>query len=323
MIRRPLLALVALATTLAMACAPAPVREVKRPVVRFAFDLWAGYYPALIARDLGYFRDEGLEVDAIHPERTDAMMSDFAAGQYDAIAVALGDVLAIGQASPDLRVVLHTDESCGADAIVARRGIRNVEGLRGRRLGVNLGSFGEVLAERMLEVHGVRRDDVHFVDSDAAKVPEMIASGAIDAGHTWEPYLAHAVAAGGRIVFSSAETPGLIPDVVAFRGEYVREHPEVVRGFVKAWLRAADWWFAHPDSGQAIAARALRCDTTETAPRGIRLKRLADNRVVFADSSALSLKKAARRYLDFYARVGTVRGTPDLDRMIDPEFLPR
>jgi NitT/TauT family transport system substrate-binding protein len=321
--RRLLPALAALATALAMACAPTPAVDSKRPVVRFAYDLWAGYYPALIAGELGYFRDEGLEVEAIHPERTDAMMSDFAAGQYDAIGVALGDVLAIGQASPDIRIVLHTDESSGADAIVGRPGLATVESLRGRRLGVNLGSFGEVLAERMLEVHGVKRDDVRFVDSDAARVPELIASGAIDAGHTWEPYLSHAVAAGGQVVFSSAETPGLIPDVVAFRGEYARQHPEVVRGFVKAWLRAADWWFAHPDSGQALAARALGCDTTETAPRGIRLKRLADNRVVFADSSATSLKRAARRYLDFYARVGTVRSAPDLDRMIDPGFLPR
>jgi NitT/TauT family transport system substrate-binding protein len=323
MTRRVLLGLVALVTATSLACAPQPVRQPGRPAIRFGYDLWAGYYPALIAKELGYFRDEGIEVVPIHPEHTDVMMSDFAAGQYDAIAVAFGDVLAIAQASPDIRVVLHTDESFGADAIVAKASIQRVRDLRGKRLGVNLGSFSEVLTERMLELNGMTPDDVHLVDSDAAKVPELLTSGALDAGHTWEPYLTQAVQAGGRVLFTSAETPGLIPDVVAFRGEFVRQHPEAVRGFVHAWLRAADWWFAHPDSGQVLAARALGCDTSETAPRGIKLKRLEDNRRVFADTSSVSLRKAAKRYLDFYARVGTVRAAPDLDRMLDPEFLPR
>jgi NitT/TauT family transport system substrate-binding protein len=279
--------------------------------------------PAQIGQELGYFAAEGVDLRAIHPEATDAMMSEFAAGQYDAIAVALGDVIAIAQANPDVHIVLNTDESAGADAVVAAAGVTGIEGLRGRRLGVNLGSFGEVLAERMLELHGLTRDDVRFVDVDAAGVPAGLAGGTIDAGHTWEPYVSQAVRAGGRVVFSSADTPGLVPDVVAFRGEFVRHHPEAVRGFVHAWLRAAEWWAAHPDSGQVLAARALGRDTSEAALRGIRLLGVADNRRAFSDTSATSLERTARLYADFYARVGTARAVPDLDRMIDPGYLPR
>ena len=44
--------------------------EPPKPPLRLAIDLWAGYFPALLADELGYFRDAGLLVEISIPGNT-------------------------------------------------------------------------------------------------------------------------------------------------------------------------------------------------------------------------------------------------------------
>ncbi|HEY1013053.1 MAG TPA: ABC transporter substrate-binding protein [Herpetosiphonaceae bacterium] len=291
--------------------------------LRFGYDLWPGYYPALIARDQGYFTQAGVEVEAIHPERTDSMMADFAAGKYDAIAVALGDLISLSQTYPDLQIVLVSDESAGGDAVIAAPGIGGVAGLRGKRIGVNQGGFGELFVTTMLADHGLTPADVTLIDMDAADLPARLAAGEIDAGHSWEPYVTEAVSGGGKLLFSSAQTPGLIPDAVAFRGAVARERPAAVRAFVAGWFEAVQFWQANPLEGTAVAARALQLKPEEISLKGIHLLTAADNRALFQrGETTASLYHTTRLYGDFFARIGAIRTPPDPEKLLNPGFLP-
>jgi hypothetical protein len=60
--------------------------------LRLAMDLWPGYYPVLLAEDLGWFAEDRVRLKVSFPANTDRMMADYAAGQVDVIAVALGDL---------------------------------------------------------------------------------------------------------------------------------------------------------------------------------------------------------------------------------------
>lgn len=292
------------------------------PPLKFGYDLWPGYYPVLIAQERGFFSAAGLEVQAIHPERTDSMMADFTAGKYDAIAVALGDIVSLTQSDPDLRIVLITDELAGGDAIVASAGVQSLADLRGKRIGVNLGGFAELLVTQMLAAQNLTTADVTLVDLDAADLPAKLASGEVQAGHTWEPYVTQAVAAGGKVIFSSADTPGLIPDAVAFRGATVRERPAAVRAFVQGWFQAVDYWNAHPAEGTHIAAQKLNLPDSDISLQGLKLKTLADNRALFQrGTTTASLHYTTQLYLDFYARIGTLRRAPNLDQLLDATFV--
>ena len=44
--------------------APAP----ERPALRFAHNLWPGYFPITLARELGYYAREGVAVEVIYTE---------------------------------------------------------------------------------------------------------------------------------------------------------------------------------------------------------------------------------------------------------------
>jgi len=89
----------------------------------------------------------------------------------------------------------------------------------------------------VLKSHGLSSADIRLVDTDAAELLAKLKSGEVDAGHTWEPFVTQAKDEGARVLFTSAATPGLIQDVVAVRGEVLRERAQALSAFVKGCSR--------------------------------------------------------------------------------------
>ncbi|MFH0342828.1 MAG: ABC transporter substrate-binding protein [Chromatiales bacterium] len=290
--------------------------------LRFGYDYWPGYYPALIAAEKGYFAEEGLVVNSTKGDNTDALMADFGAGEYDAIGASLGDIVALTLVHPDVRIILVADISEGGDAVLARPGVEKVEDLRGRAFGVNLGSFAELFVLTVLKSHGLSSADIRLVDTDAAELPAKLKSGEVDAGHTWEPFVTQAQDGGARVLFTSTATPGLIQDVVAVRGEVLREREKALGAFVKGWFKAVDYWKAHPDQGNALAARALKVGPNTISLEGIRLTTLEDNIQLFkAGETTRSTYYTARLYVDFFLGSGGLTRKPDVEHILEPRFL--
>ena len=98
----------------------------ERPALRFAHNLWPGYFPITLARELGYYTREGVAVELIYTEDTEPQIADFIAGKYDGIALPIGVVYAI-------------DELAGGDAVVAKPAITGIAELRGKVIGAALG----------------------------------------------------------------------------------------------------------------------------------------------------------------------------------------
>jgi len=77
----------------------------------------------------------------------------------------------------------------------------------------------------------------------------------VDAAVTWEPHLSLGAATDhGKILVSSAETPGLIVDVVAVLDSTAQEHEAELKAFVRAWQRALDFLESNPDEAYQIMA---------------------------------------------------------------------
>src|SRR5450755_2693013 len=116
------------AVLLCAACSqPEAAQASAEPRLQIGVDLWAGYYPALLAEQLGFFRDEQVAVDIAIPEDTDQLLVDFAAGSLDGIGVATGDSINIVEAHSDAHIVLISDISDGADMVLSLPPINTVE----------------------------------------------------------------------------------------------------------------------------------------------------------------------------------------------------
>jgi NitT/TauT family transport system substrate-binding protein len=149
--RGSLVSKVWLGLILAMVSALSITAGEARVRLRLALDLWAGYYPAFLAAERGQFAAAGLAVEIELPQDTKRSLAELAAGEYDAVGASLSDFFPVFRQDPGARLVLLSDESAGGDAILSRSApgsdlAKRQDAIRGKRIGTNLGGFGEIKA---------------------------------------------------------------------------------------------------------------------------------------------------------------------------------
>jgi NitT/TauT family transport system substrate-binding protein len=301
---------------LLFAChSPQPLK-VKRPPLNVTCVPFVGHTPVIIAQKKGFFKAQGIDVELSYVNYLQLQQADFSAGKYDGIGLTLGDFIILSATNPDMQAVMVVDESTGADVVVAQSDIKTILNLKGKKLGANLGGFSEIFVTEMLKNSKLTSDDVSLVKAEALEVPQRIQNNAIQAGHTWEPYLSEALKLGAHILFTSKQTPGLILDVVAFRGEVIRDRPEDIRAFVRGWLQALSYWETNIAEGNEIASKALNIPSNTISFDGLDLTDLADNQKFFQSDSPNYIYKTAKKYADFFIRTGNVTRLPNLSILL-------
>jgi NitT/TauT family transport system substrate-binding protein len=291
--------------------------------LRLCIDKWPGFLAAGLADALGWFQARGLRLD-VHFEgnSTSVHLSDFLAGKYDAMGCALGDLLMFSRNQSNAQVLLVTDESTGADALLMRSGTA-MKGPRRLRVGFASGSYANLFVEEFLGPRGLPFGTWDKLEVDAADVNEKLLSGEIDIGHTWEPYLSKGVAQGLEVVFSSAQTPGLVLDMLVVTPSAVARREAQLRAFAKIWFEAVDWWLAHPEDATRLIARRFALMPEEVSLKGLRLLTLADNHRLFAAiEGPNTLGSLARRYSDFFVSRGMVAKPVAVSQLVGPGLLP-
>lgn len=314
--RLSVLLLVSLAALGCRERAPAP------GPLRVAFDLWPGYFPAILAAEAGTFDSLGVDVRITIPENTAQMLTAFAADEYDAVAASLADLLPVMDRLPPVRIVACTDESYGADVVMARPGIASASALRGRRVGLKMGGFSELFVRHLFYTAGVAAEEVQLVDLDGSEVVAALRAGEIDAGQTWEPYAMTLAAEGYRTLITSREVPGLIIQCLAIRETVVAQRPTDVQRLVDGWFLQQAALRRDPEPAlRRIAARLGRPEQ-ELRIDGVRFLDRAENvRLLAGSDSTVSLARILARQQGFLGSLGLLRAPVDAARITDPRFV--
>ena len=308
-------------TLLLFACNSSVPTSVKRPPLKVACITFVGYRPAIIAQKKGFFQAQGLEVELKYVDFAQLQQADFSAGKYDGIGLTLGDFMILSATNPDMQTVMVVDETNGADVVVAQPDIKTIADLKGKKLGANLGGFSEVFVSEMLKTANLTSDDVSLVKFDALEIPQRLKNNTIQAGHTWEPFLSEALKSGGHKLFTSKQTPGLILDLVAFRGETIRDRPEDIRAFIRGWLQSVKYWEANVTTGNEIVSKALHIPSQTISLEGVNLADLQENQQFFQSDKSTSIYQTAKIYADFFIRTGNVTRIPEMKTLFNSSFL--
>lgn len=291
------------------------------PPLRVEFSSWWGDYTLIIAQEQGFFEKYGVDVELVYYEVYYDSMADLAAGQVDGGLYNLGDALNISRHT-DIKLLAVYDDG-GPNTVVVTPGITRVSDLKGKRLGVPLGSAYELFITQMLETGGLSISDVTLFDYDPAEVPAALGES-LDAGFTWEPYTGEALSKGNLVLFTSSPTELLFPDVIAFRGDVVAARPDDLRAFLKAWFEAVEFREQNPQAARQIIANYLGVPVrTIEVSSPVNLMDLADNISLYtAEQNAIpAIHKVARLNTDFLVRIGTLTDHPDFTEMFDISYL--
>ena len=225
--------------------------------LKIGYSDWPGWVAWEIALEKGMFEKEGVDVQFEWFDYV-ASMDAFAAGQLDAVSMTNGDALVTGSTGAKNVAILINDYSNGNDMVVAAAGISTIEELKGKKIGVEVGFVGHLLLLNALEKAGMSEADVELVNVPTNETPQVLASGQVDAIVAWQPSSGQALnlVPGSKRIYSSADEPGLIYDVLAVSPQSLAANRADWLKVLKVWYMAVDYLKDPETRDEAISIMA-------------------------------------------------------------------
>ena len=211
--------------------------------VRMSFAAISGAVaPIWIAKDLGFFEKNGLEVDPVLIQSGPRSVSALLSGEMPIINTGANSSIAANLGGTKEPVVVATFYNTLVFSVIGKPDITNVAGLKGKVLGVTqLGSLSDFTARLVLAQAGLapQRDVTLLPTGDYNGMVVSLSKGLIDAGVISPPSTLKARKLGFREILDVGAT-GIeyAGTSIATTRALTRESPEIPRRVVKALVEA-------------------------------------------------------------------------------------
>lgn len=227
--------------------------------LKIGYSDWPGWVAWEIAIEKQMFKKAGVDVKFEWFDYV-ASMDAFAAGQLDAVSMTNGDTLVTGATGAKSVMILINDYSNGNDMVVARPGINSIKELKGKKIGVEIGFVSHLLLLNALEKNGLKESDVKLINVPTNETPQVLASGQVDAIVAWQPSSGQALklVPGSKRIYSSADEPGLIYDVLAVSPSSLATNKAKWDKVIDVWYQAVDYLMDPKTRDDAIKIMAAR-----------------------------------------------------------------
>lgn len=276
-----------------------------------------------LARDLGFYQNEGLDVEITEVQATPSVITAMRAGEVDVGDINSEDVIRL-TASKDLEMrTINSSNGRNFFMIVARDNIGSVAELSGKSFAVaRVGSQDHALSSKVLAAKGVPADRLSYVAIGQPSVrAQALVAGQVDATTmslaTW---VTVQNARGIKVLLSADDYFNAIPLVNkgnAVTTKVLAEKPEALRRFTAAIIKASRY-FAENKQGWVDGMAKLRPDIARAD-----LEFLWDQ---FGASWAVNGQLNMTAYqtsTDFLYENGTFDDAPRIDAKdwADPQFV--
>lgn len=310
--------LLAAAIILASPLAAAPLK--------IAYSDWPGWVAWEIGIQKGWFKEAGVDVEFQWFDYVPSMDA-FVAGKVDAVCMTNGDALVTGATGKPSVGILINDFSNGNDMIVAAPGIESMKELKGKKVGLEEGFVTHLLLLTGLEKNGMKAEDVTLVNTPTNETPQVLASKAVDAIGAWQPNSGQALKAlpGSKPVFTSADAPGIIYDLLYVSAESLEKNRDEWAKVVKVWYRIADYIRDEEniDDALKILAGRVKISPEEYEPflKGTYILTLDEALKRWEKGEGLGNVYGSSKVVDaFNLKAGVYEKAQDVDKYLDPSL---
>ncbi|MGB3612212.1 MAG: ABC transporter substrate-binding protein [Elainellaceae cyanobacterium] len=310
-------------TSPADATAPA---EVSGEPIKMGYSSWAGWWPWAIAEEQGFFEANGVNVELTWFDGYLTSMEALASGQLDANCQTLNDTISFAADAVNGEVaVLVNDNSAGNDKVIVAEGIESVEDLEGKTVALEEGVVGDFLLSLALEDAGMSRDAVEIKNLETGAAATAFAAGQTDAFAGWVPFWETALTReGSKELTSSADFPGAIPDLLVVSQTLIDERPDQVQALVNTWFDVRSFMEENAEEANKIMAKRASVDAAnfDTYLKGTRFFTVDENLAAFEPGDDMTaMPFAAKEMADFMVGVGFIPEAPDLEAVLDSQFV--
>ena len=200
--------------------------------------------------------------------------------------------------------------------------VRQVEDLRGKRVGINaFGSAVDLILRVTLKKHGLDpKKDVQVVEVGFPNLGAAIRERRIDCGVLILPFMAVEKVKGGlRPLFSGGEVFG--PYAVIFQvvtNDFLKAHPEAVRAYLDDYVRGLKWFYDPKNRERAIQITA---DFTKS-PKDVLASYFMTPNDYYRDPDGCVGVRAIQTPVDAMYREGFIERPVDISKYLDMSYLP-
>jgi NitT/TauT family transport system substrate-binding protein len=294
--------------------------------LKIGYSDWPGWVAWQVAIDKGWFKQAGVAVDFEWFDYS-ASMDAFSAGKIDAVTMTNGDALVTGAAGGKSVMIMLTDYSNGNDMIIGKPGVRSLKALKGKKVAVEMGFVEHLLLLNGLKKAGMKESDVTLVNAKTNEMPQMLASGDVAAVGAWQPIAGQTMKSvpGARPIYTSADEPGLIYDVLAVNPASAKQHKAEWIKVVKVWDRVVKYINdpkTQPDAVKIMAARVgVSPETYLPLLKGTKLLSLDDAKKIYVKGEGFKTLYGSSKIADEFNVANDVYKAPqDLNSYLDASF---
>ena len=322
--------LLSLLTLFFFSCGGAPtetaVTEEKSSTLKIGYSDWPGWVAWEIAIQKKWFEEEGVDVEFLWFDYV-ASMDAYVAGQVDAVCMTNGDALVTGATGKPSVGIIVNDYSNGNDMVVAKPGIESVADLKGKSVAVEEGFVCHLLLLKALEENGMSADDVTIVNTPTDETPQVLASGDVDAIAAWQPNSGQALKSlpGSKPIFTSADAPGIIYDLLCVSSESLEANKEDWAKVVLVWYRIVDYLMDEENMDEALKILSARVslDPAEYEPffKGTKILTLDEALKYWAKGAGLDSVYGSTDIVDdFNVKFEVYEEPLDTGKYLDPSL---
>ena len=213
--------------------------------------------PIILAQELGYFKEAGLEVEIITPSDPNAPPRMVAAGSVD-LAISYQPQLHLnrhdGLSLRRVGTLISTPLTCLV--VLADGPVKTMADLRGRKVGFAVAGVQEVMLNAMLAHSGMAPTDVEQINIGWSISPALMAGqvdGVIGAFRNFELNQLALEGIKGRCFYPEAEGVPTYDELI-YIANPDRMDPAVIARFLEATERATGYILNNPDQAWQIFA---------------------------------------------------------------------
>jgi len=228
----------------------------KDKILKFSYNVWIGWMPVVAAnggtkpnKESVFFKKHGFQVELVLIDDPITARDAYAAGKIhslwgtvDMMVLFAPELMRDSRTAP--RIVQQIDWSNGGDGIVVRDAINSVRDLKGKTIVCAQNSPSEYFVTTLLLSAGLNIKDVKMKYTTTAfeAAAAFVADKKIDACVSWSPdiYNIPKRIPKTKVLSTTQDANKVIADVYAFRADFYRDHPDIVKGFVSSIFEGMD-----------------------------------------------------------------------------------
>jgi sulfonate transport system substrate-binding protein len=214
-----------------------------------------------IAKD--YLKEEGLDVTPQPHGFGKLALQSVIEGKADIATVGDTPTVFAIMNGKKITILAGIQTSNKNEAIVARRdrGIARPSDLRGKKIGLTLGTTGHFFADSFLLAQSIDIKQVRVIDLKPDEMAEALATGKVDAVSTWNPIVIQLKKKlGSKSITFFGESLYTEIFCLAAGQEYVKKNPAAIKKVLRALIKAEAFVQSHPEESRRLVAEFLKTD---------------------------------------------------------------